>query len=388
MGARILLLVTLSLSLAGLTSCEPAGNTSEKKRTFDRKYDLTARLIAGMKVPEYSDLSSLNANSRYVTYGNSINRGWKGFFGPNMETIRQWRKKHDRGSKYEKIFYPFSGPDVLHPLLFYPEAREIVMFGLEPTRGVPDVTGKKPEEVLPLLAGVKPAINFTLDHAFFVTRDMQKKVGRNSFSGITGIMMFFLARGGYRVLDVKQVHLDETGRLEHGEIRDKKKVRVQVPGVEIRFRRGRAGKILTARYFQLDIGDGSRRLPAFLAYLEEYAPFASIVKSASYLMHMDQFSRIRKAFLGHSRFLIQDDSGVPYSVLEKGDWNLYFYGKYHKPLPVFHYRYQADLKKAVEKNSLAPVPFVYGYGYGYPNMTYHLVMARKEKEDTTGQERK
>ena len=386
MGVRNLLLFLIMLSLAVLPACEPAGRNSSvpEKRSIDRRFDLTARIIAGMKVPENRELSSLNARSKYVTYGNSIGTGWKGFFGPNMKLIRQWREKHDRGTEHEKIFYPFSGPDVLHPLLFYPKAKEILMFGLEPTRGVPDVTGKKPEEILPLLAGVKPAINFTLNHAFFVTKDMQKKVGRNSFSGITGIMMFFLARGGYRVLDVKEVHLDEKGILTEGTITEGKKSRVEVPGVEIRFRKGRAGPAITARYFQLDIGDGSKRLPAFLAYLEEYAPFASVVKSASYLMHMDQFSKIRKAFLDRSRFLIQDDSGVPYSVLDKGSWDLYFYGKYHKPLPVFHYRYQADLKKAVEKSSLAPVPFVYGYGYGYPNMTYHLVMAEKNRKDEKG----
>jgi hypothetical protein len=43
-----------------------------------------------------------------------------------------WRKANLPEDYSRSVFYPFSGPDILHPLTFYPEATEIIMFGLSP----------------------------------------------------------------------------------------------------------------------------------------------------------------------------------------------------------------------------------------------------------------
>ena len=59
----------------------------------------------------------------------------------------------------------------------------------------------------------------------------------------------------------------------------------------------------------------------FLPYLESQGRFATMIKSASYLMHKEgiaeptHFENIRSLILDHSDFVVQDDSGVPLRLL-------------------------------------------------------------------------
>jgi len=355
----------------------PAGSALEPitVEAFNPVFDETARFIAGTGLPEDSPLREAAATKDYAAYIKSIDKAWEGFFAVNLKKIHRWTEKHLPPGKNLSVFYPFSGPDILHALSFYPDARDILMFGLEPTGGIPVARSLDTKTLLRSLAGMAPALNFTLNHAFFVTTDMQKNVGRNPFTGITGIMMFFLSRDGFEVVQAREIRMDAAGAVTTaGAV----KGRGAVDGVEIIFSRGPGTRLHRARYFRLDVGNGSAQLPRFAAYCEKNPPFATIIKSASYLMHNDSFSAVRGLVLSRSASVIQDDSGIPYKSFEPSAWELRYFGKYHHPLPVFKTRRQLDLEKAVALHSAGPVPFAYGYGYGYADMTYHLLYARKK----------
>lgn len=385
----ILFLLTL-LMIVTAASCRekplypvdrvPAGSSLQKIVPPEEptSHDYTARFIAGMLSADDTGPAAVTAFSEYYReYQSDIDRGWKGFFVPNMKKIQVWRNEFLAQEFSSNIFYPFSGPDILHPLSFFPEGRDILMFGLEPTGGIPSVEGLTPDQLKVKLRTVAPALNFQLHHAFFVTKDMQEKVGRDEFSGITGILFFFLARGEFHILQAREIHLTEEGLLQNGKgLRQKG----MVQGVEIIFTKGPGHPLKRLRYFRLDIGNGSSQLPRFLAYAKKYGTFSTIVKSASYLMTWHTFSDIRNFVLNNSETILQDDSGIPFQYLRKGPWNLTAFGKYHYPLPVFRDRYQRDLEQYVAQNSKGPIPFVYGYGYGYADMTYHLILARKKEE--------
>jgi hypothetical protein len=119
----------------------------------------------------------------------------------------------------------------------------------------------------------------------------------------------------------------------------------------------------------------------FRLFVERYQGLTTIIKSASYLMVWPTFSRIRDIVLTRSSSILQDDSGIPYRTLKNSkNWSLSYFGKYHKPLPVFAGHYQPELEADIAKNSKGPLPFVYGYGYGYSDMTYQLVQAVRKGE--------
>jgi len=369
-------------------SCKVESSGGSKTEAIERivplkagnNYNATARFLAGLPDPVETGSNKITGSEWYKKYKKNIDRAWSRFFQPNMDKIKEWRGHYLLSSYSSAVFYPFSGPDVLNPLLFYPDTKDILMFGLEPTGGVPDIKGINAKLLRRQSNNLLAAINFTLDHAFFVTTDMQKKLKRSSLSGISGIMFFFLARGGYTIVDASNIYILRDGSTT----RKKPGAGIKaIEGVEIIFSKGAEKGYRRARYFRMDISNKSRYLPRFSRYLNRYGTVKTIVKSASYLMTWKTFSKIRNLLLAQSSSILQDDSGIPYRYFKTNStWKLSYFGKYHRPIPVFKKQYQKQLHIDVRKFSKGPVPFVYGYGYGYPDMTYHLLLAEKKKHIT------
>ncbi|MEI9892358.1 MAG: hypothetical protein WDN28_00105 [Chthoniobacter sp.] len=85
------------------------------------------------------------------------------------------------------------------------------------------------------------------------------------------------------------------------------------PSVQIDFH-SPSGKGQTLYYFKTDLSNGGGNA-SFLAFCKHHGPGASLLKSASYLMHEESFSTIRNFLLANSTLIIQDDSGIPYRAL-------------------------------------------------------------------------
>jgi len=335
----------------------------------------TANFLAGLPVKDEAIRPYIDKNF-YPKYSAEIDKSWNESFEHNMESIIKWRAENLKSDYSLSVFYPFSGPDIIHPLVFYPKAREIVMFGLEPTGGIPDVKNVNPSEINQHLKLLLNAINFSLNKSFFVTLDMEKTVKPSSLNGTSAIMIFFLARGGYDILNMKEIGITKDGNLTEGAPADKNAVK----GVEILFAEKGSKEVKRARYFTVDIVDSSKQVDRFNAYMRKYPPLTTIVKSASYLMRWDNFSKIRNLLLEASRSIIQDDSGIPYSSFRNNsEWSITHFGRYHQPIKAFKMNYQKELDEDNKLYSVAPIPFVYGYGYGYKNITYHLLLAERVK---------
>jgi hypothetical protein len=252
------------------------------------------------------------------------------------------------------------------------------MFGLEPTGGIPSLSAVPSTALVYYAESLLEALNFVLNHSFFVTSDMSNRVKRNSLNGVGALICFFLARDGYTVLDARDIYIQPDGIIGY----DVKKVvpaRDLVYGIEILFM-GTDKKQRRASYFQIDVFNKSPQLKRFSDMVEIFNPQAAIIKSASYLMSDRNFTIIKDIVLARSPMIIQDDSGVSYASFKKTDWDISYYGKYHKPIPVFQYQYQRSLEADVARYSKGPIKFIYGYGYGYPDATYHLIVARKKQK--------
>lgn len=331
---------------------------------IDPSFNKSAKFIAGLSSED------VEAAPFYGEYCKAADEGWNRMFASNRQNIMQWQKENLKYDYNKAVFYPFSGPDVLHPLSLYPELRELVMVGLEPTGGVPDVTHMNKAELNQLLT----AINFTLDHAFFATIDMSKNIKPSSTNGISAIMLFFLSRGGYDVLSVKEITLPAVPNAR------------PIKGVEILFADSQAvasgnADVKRVRYLQLDVGNGSAKMPTLVDFMGRFPKFTCVIKSASYLMHMNHFSQIRDLIFTNCGSILQDDTGIPYKKLKNsGSFDITVFGKYHKPLPIFKEFYQAELDKDSQAANASKLPFVYGYGYGYEDITYHVVLARRKAQ--------
>ena len=378
----IILLTTITLS-----SCKPKAYVENIKDPIKiskkiNTYNDIAKFIAGVPVSKSSKLHPYTQLIKYMKYKSKMEKSWKSFTTINISNMLKWRKKQLPKNYNKTIFYPFSGPDILHGTVFYPNGTDFIMFGLEPTGPIPNPLALPTKKILHHLKGLPIALNFILRHNFFVTKDMQKEIGATNYSSITGVLMFFLARRGYTIHDIKSI------TIEKGKLLNKKTTRLQVkkfktiiPGVEIIFSTNN-DDYRRLRYFSLDIANNSKQVDNFISYVSLYPQTSTIIKSASYLMHLKMFSKIRNVILQKSNYILQDDSGIPYRFFKnKNNWKVSYHGKYHKPITPFKYFLQKDLKNAISKHTTGKLPFRYGYGYGYKTITYHVIFATKHNSN-------
>ena len=108
---------------------------------------------------------------------------------------------------------------------------------------------------------------------------------------------------------------------------------------------------------------GLAHYPEFMAYMHSLGPTTTFIKSASYLLHSNEFRQIRSALLDGSGFLVQDDSGLPFPMLEARGWKMNLYGTYGVPIPPFQGAFQLSLDKAYKSQNSAPLPFTFGYQF-------------------------
>ncbi|WP_204265407.1 hypothetical protein, partial [Enterobacter hormaechei] len=81
-------------------------------------------------------------------------------------------------------------------------------------------------------------------------------------------------------------------------------------------------------YFSTDLSNSGLKASGFLKFCATLAPGDSLIKSASYLMHLGDFSTVRKFILANSATIIQDDSGIPLAQYSPKMWRFAPFGRY------------------------------------------------------------
>ena len=130
-------------------------------------------------------------------------------------------------------------------------------------------------------------------------------------------------------------------------------------------------------YFTTDISDGGiSSNPGFMKFCEQQGAGASFLKSSSYLMFENGFSRVSDFFLSHSQMIVQDDSGIPIQYFDRDKWSVRFFGTYVGPIELFKQHYQPKLTELFQQSN----PPEFGIGFGY-QWDYHksniLVVAER-----------
>lgn len=370
-STSLVLLATLILS------CGLYNNTSARTQSpfvaipIDTKLVEATRFLAGKPLSPSSPLFQLTLDTRYTAYVDELKKSWARLQQKNLDEIEKWRKQN-LPAKYNKtIFYPFSGPDILNAVAFFPDGDEYIMFGLEPCGEIPDPHSVVKERVFSGLWGLRKSLNEILNMNFFKTLDMQKNVSTNEFNSMISIIMWFLGQMDYEVINARKIWIDDNSLITTSP--PVMKQNKYIPGAEIFFK-DNTGYIKRVRYFQINVIDNSlSTYTNFIPHLESYKRYTTIIKSASYLMHNDnKFIKIRDLTLNHSDLILQDDSGVALKFFSPYQWKLTFFGVYTKPVPLFAHRYQPELKEKFDTLSKGPLPFSYGYNSGIGNSNLML----------------
>lgn len=246
------------------------------------------------------------------------------------------------------------------------------MAGLEPVGSIPEIEKKSEGEIDRKLQGIQISLNAILNYSFFRTNDMQKDLAEK---GVVPILLVFLARTNNKILDLQYIQIKKDGTVQVAEKGNKEKL---IPGVKIDFVPAGKTDPQTIYYFSGDLSnDGLKKTPEYIKFVQSFDKRVTYLKAASYLMHNEEFSKIRNLITSESNALLQDDSGIPLKFFDANKWNLKFYGNYTQPISLFSARYQSDLRKAYQGNKDIK-PLTFGIGYQYEVNASNLMLGTRK----------
>jgi hypothetical protein len=338
-------------------------------------YNDYALLIAGLK-GRPGVWSAQEASPAWVNYARIISRSWDNFDERQLSVMRQWASRELPQADTPTVFYPFSGPDFVNMFTFFPQAHTYLMVSLEPVGEIPDFSATNGS----FFSGLQRSLYDVLELSFFITPKLKVSLGKSEINGVLPVLLFFLAREGARVDDVKYLVMKPAGTIEETPATTASVTwgPGDIPGLRIAFARPGLAETQTLYYFRFNLGNDSfQENGQFIAFLEKFGPLTTFAKAASYLMHKSYFSAVRQFILAQSSSVLQTDSAIPVQYFSPGAWNLRFYGCYKGPTGLFQNRYQRDLAEIYQSGQdIQPLPF--GLGYHHRLHTANLMFASKK----------
>jgi len=363
-------------------------------------------LIAGISDASFNEEFTDEQKAAWADYSKTASTDWRRLKLRYVDRIAAWRARNlpkaspPKNPPIDAVFYPFSGPDATNAMAFFPDAHDYTLVGLEPVGCIPSNPADFTPEYWPALRqGWQSAVAM----GFFKTEDMERDLAEGSAGGVLPVLLFLIARTGNTIVDVSPIGITPAGVLAT----PSDSVKTETRGVAIQFRSappaaGRTpGKntannsalltstpnngtantqVRTLRYFALNlINTRLKKKPGTTRYLQGLPATATLVKSASYLMHKKYFSDIRGMILAKSNIIIEDDSGVPFHYFDPAVWDLHLFGTYDKPIDLFQNWMQDDLKAVYDaKQNVQPLDFGISYKFRIGESNLLLAM-RKSK---------
>lgn len=366
---------------------------NEEPKPVDRKYNDLARLIAGLNPEKGSVYEKIYQTEAWKQYAAGADKQWENILQNKVPKLTKWRDEELKKTTEAKglLFYPFSGPDFLHAGIFFPEAEETVMIGLEPIGNIPDfdkITGRN--TIGYYFNGIQRTLSSVLTYSFFRTLSMEVDLtGKVSpdIDGTLPIILLFMARTNHKVLYYEKMAISPEGKLIKAEdIKDAKKGKDEVYFVsKIAYQRAdKPEERKTLYYLGVNLSNdpylgkgGLNQRKDLMKYLESLKVSTTYIKSASYLMYKPYFSVIKDLILKKSNYLLQDDSGMALKNFPEEIWKLTFFGRYAGPIALFANYYQKDMQQAyADKDQVRPLPF--GIGYQFAAGNSNLMLAEKK----------
>lgn len=338
-----------------------------------------ARLLAGYDTNAAGPFVALSATSAMTAHKQNFAAAWKKLDTRQLDLVKAFGNSEvvpKVGSA--PLFYPFSGPDFLYANALFPNASSYVLTGLEPVGAVPQLEQFKPDELNASLADLRKSLHAILSFSFFKTIDMKVDFKRSRFQGVVPVLMTFAAKSGYDVTNVSFFVLHPDGSKCLTDATNLVKVPAgDIPGVTLALKKTDSAATTSVTYMSSDIGDGGIvKTPQYEALVRALKPGATFIKSASFLMHKNYFSKIRSLILEVSPMVLEDDSGIPYKNFDLNVWEPKFYGAYFQPIALFANFNQPNLTAAYKQVGTTPLAFAIGYRSSKSNSSL-LLMTRK-----------
>ena len=338
-----------------------------------------AAIMAGM-CDSSKVFPAITANLNYKDFAAGFSKRWNDFDSNRVTRLLDFRNTElQKAIKTEPtLFYPFSGPDILYPVLFFPDATKYILVGLEPVGSLPEFKDIQNDTLKRYFNKLNTSLNAILKFSFFRTESMSKDLKNTEINGTLHLLFLFLNRSGNTVVSAKAFTLDSLGNKVYLSGFNKlAQAKEASKGIEIMFNTANS-ELKELSYFSLNMADYALKgNKGFKHYLAGMQHFNTYLKGASYLLHKEHFSVVRNTILNGSTSIVQDDSGIAFSYFEKDGVlrNYKLFGTYSKPIAMFSNRYQKDLDSLYKKQGSTPLGF--GIGYNFKDKNSNLMIITK-----------
>lgn len=318
-----------------------------------------SKFIAGEDLDENSVFFDHTQTYMYKVYKNSMNQSWERITKSRLTKMKEWYSEEIESDVNDSLnlFYPFSGPDIIHSFTFYPYAKNYFFVALENTGSFPEIERMNMSDVGTYLFNLNQSIKDVMLNSFFITKKMMTALKKDKVDGVLPILCLFISKTGNSIISYESLYMDESGNFS--EDKDTKYI---TPCVKIVFKKKDSEYVQTIYYFKQDLSDGqSLNKSKLFEFINSQGLFNTYTKAASYLMHHGNFSTIRDFIIDNSVTVLQDDTGIPNKYFDRKIWNEKLYGDYVKPISLFQMRDQPDLRAAFIKKRKGHLPFNMGY---------------------------
>lgn len=367
----------ISVDSASATA-DTSAQQKEEVSSAPTNVNNVARFIAGLTQDNDNEYKELEGSAYWKNYSNNLSTRFKTLDSTRYSKMRNWREVElkDVNATTEKLFYPFSGPDFLNAYTFFPQAKEYTLLALEPPGKLPTANEIKADTSHIYFSSIENGLKAILSFSFFRTEAMEKDFTSKELNGTVHLVSLFAARTGNKILSVEPANIDTLGNIILAE-----KGFCEIKGFQMKFEDAKTQEVKTMNYFSLDVSDeGLAKNLCFRKFTASLNGVTTYLKSASYLMHLWNFSFIRNTIINKSNYVLQDDSGIPLKFYKDSVWNKTFYGTYDKPISLFKNKFQESLFKvyndSISKLKVRKLPFGIGYDYK-PNESNLMLFKRK-----------
>ena len=336
--------------------------------------DDTAKFLAGMMPSADSALTPLTMDPAWQRHAKFFDTAFAQLEQRQLSKIRAWSEANLAAPR-PTMFYMFSGPDFLYADAFYSKATTYVLSALEPPGSVPDLAKLPRGGIGAALYSVERSLSSVLSFSFFITKQMKTDLHDGQINGTLPVLYVFLARSGKTIRSVAPVALDDKGATYFANENPGPNA---VRGVRIVFA-GSDGVEKTLYYFSTDLSNSGVRASGFLQFCSTLAPGNSLLKSASYLLHSGNFTRVRDYILANSATVIQDDSGIPLAYYSARKWRFFPFGHYAGPIDKFPGTYQPSYAELFRRAQ----PMDFGIGYRWRTHESNLLLSVRLPDDGT-----
>ncbi len=370
----------LSWPVSGTGGNAQPGRELPKSQASYAQY---ASFIAGIHTPQ-STLAPCENSRAWTEFAKFFDQKWEKYDKRQLAPMREWAAQELAGpiSSGLTVFYPFSGADFVNPYTLFPRAGTYILAALEPIGEIPDFKAMSETDFASFFSDLQQSLHDPLSIDYFISAHMHSAMKNKELKGVLPILLFLMAREKVRILDVEYWFMEPDGTVQTVPALGhcKPGPAGSIPGVRVLFESaGSPGnKPQTLYYFRLNLYNFSfQRNRHFIPFLKDFGPLITFMKSASYVMFNPQVSAARQFVLDQSRYVLQEDSGIPFKYFDHSLWTLKFFGTYCEPISIFKNVYQADLAKIYEtRRDIKALPF--GIGYHYQVDTANLLLATRK----------